>query len=262
MSNLPTIHIPAACHNESLKEGSLLVFKTLRVGFPTAQVVVHLYGQDNIGIEEEALLAGCEVKHTTFLNHDLLGYLLDTEILPFVFLDTDIIFWSSCEQWKLWAREDVGMSGFLVPEFRDSFSGAITRERLHTSFLYLNPSALEARAQIINKKYHYTQWTPLTDLLAPQQVPLQGQNYFYDIAAGLYHYVGGLPFTDEQLSYYAHLNCGTLADIVGPRCKDINLLAAHKAIYQNPELARKCWSDQIAYYETHRVDIAHPMPNF
>ena len=244
------VHVLATCRDDSLLPFTLLVFSTLRTGFPTADIYV-----DGNGLKGKALTvvtAECERTGCTFHNikptiHHLWVERIATSFNdPMVFLDTDMILFESVEGWKF----DTALAGWRIPEFNDEFTNARTRARLHTSLLFVDPVKLRAAIAEYSDKYPRTVFNPFANLFHPLCVPFKGGAYFADTCSNLYHAVGGTPFTDRQLEAYHHLFFGTIPDVVLPRLKDGLLMAAARAaIMANPVLGKGQWRTQMKYYE-------------
>ena len=126
------VHILATCRKPELAPMTRLVFDTLRVGFPTNPVTVHL----NHGCESHCpdILADCErvnatIKRCEMIHHAWIEWLVASNSEPFYILDTDLIFYGNIEPWQ----HSGPLAGYLVPEWIDEYSGCVTRARLHPS---------------------------------------------------------------------------------------------------------------------------------
>ena len=150
-----TVFILTFCRKADLLYGSTLLFKTLRVGFPGAAVVV----VDNASIPEAraeiaplARDADCrflQVEGVPVEHHDFLSDVLeamagdDAPRGPVVFLDPDVCLWSCCEGFAF----DGLMAGRFIRPFTMATTGALMLPRLHTSFLWV-PDARRLWARI------------------------------------------------------------------------------------------------------------------
>ena len=72
------------------------------------------------------------VQYVDTIHHKWIEKLVQEQNEPFFILDTDVIFHDNFEQFEF----VVSLAGWLIPEWRDEFSGCITRARLLTSLLY------------------------------------------------------------------------------------------------------------------------------
>lgn len=247
------IHILATCRKPELLDATTLVFKSLRVGFPNANVYV---SDNNLSREHrEVIHKHCkDIGARLFLtratiHHEWIESLVEHNYEPFIILDTDITFWDNCEGWSF----DTAIAGRCIPPFIDPFSKCITMRRLHGSFLYVDPSKLKMQVEKYKNKFPQTPFTPVTSLFNPLIIPHVGQSIFFDTCAFLYHAIGGAEFTHEQLDCYDHLNCGTISDIVSPHLTDINMSAAHKVLLNTPSLMKGIWREQDAWYAAHAI---------
>jgi hypothetical protein len=126
--------------------GTDLIFKTFRVGFPTAKVTVI----DNASLDEakgkiQELTESIGGEYLQINTRDIPHYAIVKHILinangETVILDPDIAFKSNCE--NIGKRGLVG--GRYMREFFDPYSQRITHPRLHSSFLVVR-SAEELR---------------------------------------------------------------------------------------------------------------------
>jgi hypothetical protein len=254
------VHVLATCRKPELAPFTELVFKTLRVGFPTYDVVVHINGEasDNCpSLPDLCKGVNAETRLVNTIHHTWIESLLQSESDPFWILDTDVIFYESIEE--------VGVSDALVgcriPEWQDEFSGAITRPRLHPSLLYINPTLVRAKLAKFLSVLPDTPFTPPCNFINPLCLPLDGRMYFHDTMSLLYHAIGGRAFTADERDKFFHFNFGSIPDIVLPRLKDAEpMTAARKAVMDNPELGRGAWRAQDEYYASKPALSAKDLP--
>lgn len=171
---------------------------------------------------------------------------------PFVILDTDVCFYDEVESWKF----STSLAGWRIPEWRDDFSGCVTRARLHTSLLFIDPVKLREDISKFYENVFESEFTPRANLFHPLIVPFKGRGYFSDTASMLYHAVGGQSFTDAQLDSYFHFNFGSISDIVLPRLPredQDNFRLARAAILQNRSRGKGMWRAQQNWYLSHPV---------
>ncbi len=240
------VHILATCRDSKLAHMTKLVFKTLRVGFPTAAVTVHLNGKCEDNCDSIiTLLDGCSVQRVDTVHHEWIESLLKTEMEPFFICDTDVIFYANVEGWKF----DGPIAGVKIPEWQDEFSGAITRTRLHTSLMYMAPAKIKTATDRFQNQLADTIFTPLANLIFPTITPLNGRAFFHDTCSLLYHATGGQAFTNEQKDAFFHFNFGTISDLVLPRLVgSVAMEDARNQIVDNPDMGRGAWRLQEEYY--------------
>jgi hypothetical protein len=248
----PQVLILTYCREPSLlASGTLLVFRTLRVGFPTAAVTVI----DNASlpevrpaIREAAEAAGCEYvqrdpenSHAEFLREVILG---PNYAGPVVLLDPDVIFWSDCEGWRIRRL----LAGRMLPEFMDEFTRCRTLARLHTSFLWIRDvTALRERVSALMTSYFEF------DPFPPRMFAVDGAWYRGDTLAFL---CGALPdevqpFGEKELDAYDHLFCGSHLDLVLPEVpKETQtfLKWAHAQALADRSRLRGLWRQQEDYF--------------
>ncbi len=243
------VFILATCRKEELRPYTELVFKTLRVGFPTAEVEVHFNG-GTIGTVEKtcdlAVAAGCKlnsIKETT--HHDWISGLLLEQNEPFWLVDPDVIFYGKVEHWEFGGP----LAGYRIPEFNDPFLKAITRARLHTSLLYVNPEYVRLAWKSYLGRHPSTRFNPAADCVNPLYMPLNRQTIFYDTMALMYHAIGGEQFTPEQKNAYFHFHFGTFSDLVLPSMPDEMKLLRNHVLHQ-PEAGIGMWRAQDEWFES------------
>lgn len=229
-----------------------LVFKTLRVGFPTAHIKVHLNNGFQLTQEEESNYEICSV---STIHHDWINQLIEKENDPFWICDTDIIFYENVEKWEFGY-----LAGSRIQEWQDDFSGAVTRSRLHTSLLFIDPVKVREKVNDFARQCPDTPFTPFVNLVNPLCLPFGGRLYFHDTASLLYHAIGGESFTDRQKDSYFHFNFGTIPDLVMPRLEGADQMAeARDKILKNPSLGRGAWRVQEEYYRSKPVRSSKPV---
>jgi hypothetical protein len=119
------VHILATCRMPELFPMTALVFKSLRVGFPTADIDVSSNNLSSKHYNAIRVLCGenlCGLRqHSKTIHHKWIEELVNAETEPFWICDTDIIFYESVEGWKF----DAPLAGWRIPEWVDEFSGSV-----------------------------------------------------------------------------------------------------------------------------------------
>lgn len=245
----PNVFILATCRNPDLFRMTELVFKTLRTGFPTADITV--FGNGNQTEITDKIHSLCDGVRADFIPVNYTPHaawiegLLNNQTEPFWIVDTDVIFWKSIEDLKF----DTAMAGRHIPRFWDLYTKCITEPRIHTSLMYVNPSLVKRDLETFKSTFPSdTDFNPLVNMVRPffHRAPI-GNGIFYDCCAMLSYHVSTTRFNEEQLGHFDHLNCGTYADIVEPH-GHAGIVERQKAICENPELARGLWKEQEKYY--------------
>lgn len=211
------VHILASCRNRDLLKNTLLVFDTLRVGFPLAGISV--FGNDlppdvERQVKAAAYNSTCDFRNLKPTTHgEWIETLLEVEDQPFWICDTDIIFHGRVED--LFARPDGRLfAGRYEPEFTDRWLNCLHVARLHPSLMWFNPRALRAAIRAWPGK-HPAFNTVERLMIRWTFIPRAGGMTFYDTCAGLHHALGGTKFTKAQNERFTHLFCGTYSDIAG-----------------------------------------------
>lgn len=248
------VHILATVRQPDLLPAATLVFKTLRVGFPTADVTVWVNGPKHyteifIAGEKAGLKAFTEL---TTMHHKWVTYLIEHENEPFWICDTDIVFWDSMEKFDF---DGSALAGRYSPQFRCQFANAITRPRLHTCLLRIDPVKVREEVEAYGNHFPDAYCTPrpsLEDLVYPRYIPTIGEmSRFSDTCSLLYNSIGGRWFMKEHLNCYDHLGSATLSDLVAPHYPEYRMRETQFAIFENPQLAKGSWKLQDEFYKKH-----------
>lgn len=212
------IYCVTYCQDQSNLYGTLLTFKTLRIGFPDASV--HVIDNGSLSsvkptIQKHALDVGAtwtSLPSPSLRHCDIVQSLImdNTGVDPIVFLDPDLIFWQDVSAWEFSA--DVLVAGREIPSFHDPYTKTYTYKRLHSSFLWI-PWPQSFRQKILSLCEEYFDWQPFQ----PAMFYRDGQWERFDMLASLYQVL--LPsqmmrFTADHLDAYDHLFAGTHASIV------------------------------------------------
>lgn len=248
----PRVFILATCRKQELLPATLLVFDTLRVGFPTADVVVMANGND--AFDNIAIRAKCKETDSQFICRKRTGHYQWIEALmedqrdqsPFYLLDTDVVFWNKVEDWEF----TTAIAGRAMPEFFDRHTKCMTAPRIHTCLMYVNPQMLHDELDKL--------WASFpedfggNDLVNPYKsffcIDPRGRRIYYDTAAMLSYMVSKTEFTDNQNRRFDHMNCGTYADVVEPVYPGI--IETHRKIYKDPSLLSGAWDRQKRFFQT------------
>lgn len=253
MVTVPHVYILPWCGDPAAVYGSVLTFKTLRVGFPTAAVTVI----DNASApaarpEIRAAAESCgarfiqldrQVAHEDFIADVILRHPSG----PVAILDPDLCFWRNVENWSF---GDALVAGRLIPEYRCEYARAVTHARLHTSFLWV-PDIDRLRATVLPIAQERREWRPIS----PSMFMLNGEWHRYDTAASLYAVLGdkARAFTAAELDSYDHLFVGSHLSVVGPTLAPddfAHLASVHGSVKAgNVEALRGEWKRQQTFFE-------------
>lgn len=232
--------------------GNRLVFDTIRIGFPNADILVYGNGLEPDAswlIECYSRSVGAQYKRIPMHPHgQWIESILENERDPFWICDTDVVFFDPVEQWFK-GSSDL-FAGRYEPEFWEEWTETVHVARIHPSLVWFNPQPLRAAIRAYPGKHEFF-GSVQTSLIQWSMVPRFGQDpLFYDTLAGLHHALGGTQFTEEQNKSYGHLFCGTYIDLISECHK--NLKSRHEAVFDNPSLAKLLWDEQKKWYIRHR----------
>lgn len=261
------VHILATVRNPLLLDAALLVFKTLRIGFPTAPVAVWGNGLNPaaaaaVDLARLACLGPSTFQNLTEHSHDdWIETLILKSQTPFWICDTDMVFHNPVESWLPELR-GYPFAGRLEPEFAEEWTHTTHVARLHTCLMYVDPARTRAAIREIMNRVpelwrRSAQWPLIRQTFVPvrRETPdSRLQTLFYDTMAGLYQAGFGQAFTAKQDEAFDHCHCGTYADLVSPHLTlpgGGSLLDTHRAIYENPaQIKGANTNGQAAYYQS------------
>lgn len=248
------LFISAACHKAKLFPATTLVFKTVRVGFPTAEIVVHGHAL-NIA-HTRAVQQLCDEVGAEFyplpqpLFHDeWIEKLAMTLNEPFWICDTDMVFFDKVEDWQF----DQAYAGRFMPQFFEEWMQCVHRPRLMTCLQYFDPVKLRGQMRAWLEQFPRFPGNPIMEFFRQHFQPVRSRsgkvtNYFCDTTAGLYNALGGQKFTREQNACFEHLYAGSYVDIVAPHLTmATDLEANHRILCENPQMARGIQVEQQRY---------------
>jgi len=223
MTRAVDVFILTFCRNLDLLYGTELIFKTLRVGFPTASVTI----VDNASLPEArqrvehlARESGCQfrqisdpnIEHHEFLDRTIADAAA-AGTRPLIFLDPDLCLWASCEDFEF----DALMAGKLIDAYEDDLYACVTMPRLHTSFLWIpGPRRLLGEIEKIRgKRFDFRPFLSFSVKLGDAWIR-------YDTGASLYAAIQNQTkrFTDAHLDRYDHIFCGSHLQLLEPRFND------------------------------------------
>jgi len=249
------VYIITYCADPDYLNGTTLIFKTLRTGFPTAGIHV-LDNCSAMGSREYIQRCADNVQATYYelqqeLNHwDIIEYLLNNVWEgTCVLLDPDVCFWQNCEQWGF----DALIAGRLIPRFIDGYTWCITEPRIHTSFWWV-PDAGELRKAIQNISERYYDFHPFLPYMYRR-----GDKWIrFDTGASLYSALIERmhPFTTCELDAYDHLFAGTNYKEVVDNLNEYEPVTGeefyniHKQAMSDYRELRGLWKRQEEYFKS------------
>ncbi len=203
------VYVITYCSDPDYLNGTTLIFKTIRIGFPTARI--HVIDNASIKKSREYIKQCADSVNATYsqLQEELEHWQILADLAhniwegTCILIDPDVCFWQNCEQWKF----DVLIAGRLIPRFHDDYSQCITEPRLHTSFLWVN-DAEKLRKAIKDICERYYEFYPFLPFMYRDE---NGQWIRFDTGASLYaaliNRMQGI--THAELRSYDYLFCCT-----------------------------------------------------
>lgn len=247
------VHIIVTCLSKAMLPSSVLVFKTLRKGFPNAEI--NLYS-NNLSkdlenqLAEVAFAAECPLQIITeLISHDhWVETLIHKQNEPFWICDTDCVFYDSVEDFSCPL-----FGGRLQPEFYDEWTQSTHVARLHPSVMFINPVELRCAIREWRAK-HIPRFFPnaISNLIRQQFTMRDGKAVFWDTCAGLHHAFTGTAFDESTNAKFEHLFGGAVADAMSAECETYKeLVDVHRVVCQNPDMAKGLHERQKQFYATH-----------
>lgn len=253
------VHLLATVRRAELLSAALLVFRTIRVGFPTADICV--WGNGLLVNHAAALEKSAGDVGGTFTNlprtvHDRwLEHIVLHEDEPLWICDTDVVFWDKVEDWFATTVADplkyCSLSGRLEPSYFEQWTFSMSVERLHTCLMYVNPRNLRLEiGRVVDSVPKPFGATAHHALIRQHFIPRRGaMPMFYDTTAGLWQAGIGMPFNDRMNEAFDHLHGGTFVDLIAPHLTGgAGLAHCHVAVYENLEAARGMYARQKQWY--------------
>ena len=244
------VYIITWCKDIANVHGSTLVFRTLRVGFPRAEVFV--IDNASISAVRPLLRRQSETCGATFiqLEEELAHYeVIESAIQhqasgTVVFVDPDVCFWRTVEGWRFNAL----MAGRLLPRYACEYTGCITHPRLHTSLLYI-PDVVALRAATEEVRRQFFEFDPIRPIMCR----LAGVWHRWDTGASLYAALAERMhvFTESELEAYDHLFCGThLHEVMSRISADYAMLfeRLHRNALADHHTLKGAWRIQDQYF--------------
>jgi hypothetical protein len=236
---------------------TLLVFDTIRVGFPTARIMVRCNPNKNVDWTE-LHEAAKRVNASVYLPYEFMQHhtWIETKVRvgaePFWICDTDIVLHNAVETWTF----DAPIAGRWIPEFVDAFTRRITHGRLHTSLLWMNPVMIRNGIRTIDAlSERHPCKTPISYFAPVLHSHRENcglvRHYLYDTCAQLYHCIGGQKFNDQQNAAFDHLHAGTYSDLAEEAIPGIS--EKHRAVFANPELLNGAFRHQEKYFNERAI---------
>lgn len=250
------VNILVTVPDPELFDACTLCFDTLRVGFPTADIHVNVNNllcasELRSAIVEKIEKAGAswsgvgKVHHAEWIRHVIEEH--RPQDGPCIVLDSDTIFWKSCEDWKF----ETPIAGYHVPMIWNDFAQCISFERLHTSLLWI-PDSDELLHRLFraypNAEQEAGDYCPV-DPFMPRVQFIKGVPFFWDSTAALYSMVGGTHFSEAHKACFEHLNSASFYKVMHERLENKQgFEMLHKQLVKTPEMLRGWWGMVDAYY--------------
>ena len=246
------VHILVSCVNPSLWDINTLVFKTLRTGFPTANIYLYANNLTTKQNERLSTLVDYSSYKIRSLKHDeWIRHLIETQENPFWICDADVVFWNSIEDWQFIAS----IAGRGEPAFIEPLTKTIHMSRFQTGLLWIDPIKVRSNIEGWNNCFpkDFVATVPDKDLIKPLYIPGPRGTYLYDTLVRYMQAFTGQSFTNEQNQAFEHLNCGTYVDLYGPAIGEPGMEDLYHRIANDVTIAKGLWAEQLVWFRKHSV---------
>lgn len=254
----PTVVIVTWCKDIEALYGTLLTFKTLRIGFPTYDVIVLDNGSipealTQISAAANSVGADCviispEVSHASLIERAIMNATID----KIVFVDPDVVFWKNMENIEYTDRQL--LAGRYIPQFMCPFSKALTRGRIHTSMMvFPHVLALQNMLKQFRQNLPGIEFEPFS----PRTWFEYGQWHRHDTTSALFHFLENIDsvhrFDDIENNKFDHIFCGShmkyVASTMPENVQKIITLAHDAARSGELETIKGIWRNQEKMFE-------------
>lgn len=241
--------IISAFADEDIRTATL-VFQTIRVGFPWSDIVCEYTGNPKHLPEIRSLCSKydvtCATSHPFKTTNDIIiSDRIQHHNGEVVFIDSDMIFWESVEDFK----PSRLISGRVIPQYVCPYTKMTNIARVHPSFLWVKNCHF-LRVQTTSPVS--SRFVP-NNIIKPAVVFDGGRWIFYDTCASLSNILGAQSFTEDMLNKYDHLFASTFVKEVAKETVELlHLPSLHNSIYNNPQLAKGMWKEQDKYFRQHK----------
>ncbi len=242
-----------AVDEEHLVTGATLVFKTIRTGYPTAEIECYdntrgsnLCDQvekacDNARVDYIHALP--EIRPWTWMQQQV-----NYETGTIVFVDADVMFWENCENWTFGKAL---FAGRFIPAYYEPLFKAICNARIHPSHFVI-PDVEKFKSRIEEARKNHWQFDPF----AFYSFKSGKDWYYYDTLSNMSHTFSdeAFIFKPEHLDCYDHLFGGHMAKAVG-ECREGLIRESYQAQVElcrrgNHEDLKGLWVEQQQYYDS------------
>jgi len=247
---MKTVHILATVRKPELLPAALLVFRTLRTGFPTAKICVWGNSLDSASfaaVANECAKVNAQLRNLAATSHDAwIESLIEESMSPFWICDTDMVFWDPVEEWFSVDAGQINFAGRYEPAFHEEWTDTVHVQRLHTCLMYLNPAKVRMAMREFMSRIP-SPWGNTADFPFIRQhiVPVRGRlPLFYDSCTGMYHAIESAAFTEPMNQCFEHLHCATYADALENKA----FQEVHRRVYEDINAAKGLRELQEKYY--------------
>lgn len=251
-----TVKILVTVNDMQQFDACTLCFETLRVGWPTADIYVHINGRrylDEVVNKFSSFYDPYTGKGKTFWRVEqpvihLADWIREqvnqTYPGPLVIADPDIVYWKSCEDWDF--SDGTLLAGYYHPRMWNDFAKCVSVERIHTSMMVF-PDTAKLRGAIVRAyplaQVAHGEYCPCDPFMPAVRFDA-GVPIYWDCCSNLYNMLLKIPpawalrhFGPEHKSCFDHLNSASFYDCMVERLEGETkegFKLAHREWVKNP----------------------------
>jgi hypothetical protein len=253
-----------------------LCFETLRVGWPTADIHVHINGDQYVSAiidkldyfhrDKPGRMFWHLEKPIVHLADWIRGRVNCSYPGPLIIADPDIVYWKSCEDWEF--LPDTLFAGYWHPRMWNDFARCVSVQRIHTSMMvFPNTQHLRDMIQCVYGPawMKHGEYCPVDPFMGRVMFDENGPT-FWDCCANLYNLLLSIKGTERQwpaiehfgqkeLACYDHLNSASFYDCMVDRLQGETregFKIAHRDWVKNPKPG--LWPLVDAYYKQKSIE--------
>ena len=240
--------------NKKAFNNCTLTLETVRVAFPTQEIIVYVNTSSVWCFNEIKQKAPKDVQvvllHQEHHHAEWIEHVINNTKGELIIVDPDMMFH---KEWT--AKFEKVLAGAFVPLIWNEFAKCVSYRRIHTSFMCIRDCD-ELRSMIkaaypqafsdVSNAGKYSSVNPYM----PDVKFVMGIPSFWDSCAVLFNMIGGDLFTEEHYECYDHINSSTFVDIMEQNMEaGKGFREYHDAVSADSSKLKGTWKLVLNYYQ-------------